>query len=112
MVNYPESFPLEETKDVINAVRSGTVKENLPSFAHDLWVVQGFAQKSLIGDSGPDFSLTSQAAPADFDAVEELDKLVKQVESDTPAAQLSVPWQLILSWALKQLLDLLNDQMG
>lgn len=113
-VDYPQSIPLNEIKIVIDLVRNGQVKSNLSAFAKNLWVVQGFAQKMLIGDgtgaAAPDFSLTAQAAH--FDAVSELEKFVAKAENGEAAAQISIPWDLIIQWALKYLMDLLQEKLG
>lgn len=112
MVDYPGSFPLDEIKSVIENVRNGTVRENIEAFAHDVWVLQGFAQKSIIGEE-PNFSLAAQSAPEGFEPVKELEQLVAQAESDgeTVAAQASVPWQLILQWAINYLLEIIEGRL-
>lgn len=105
MVEYPREFPITEIRNVVSAVRSGTVKDNLSDFAHDLWVLQGYAQYSIIGEGGPTLSI--QSAPEDVCAVEELEKLADSEGSIS--AQSAIPWELILQWALKKLLEELSS---
>jgi len=108
---YPEEFPLSEVKDVVNDVKDGKVKENLQNFAHNVWVVQGYAQASLIGNETPDFVLSTQSVPEDFDAISELEKLCANVEENTVSAQMAIPWEFILQWALKELMDILEEKL-
>lgn len=115
-VEYPQNLPLQEFKSVIDLVRNGQVKNNVAVFAKNVWVVQGFSQKMLLGDGSgsavtPDFSLTSQSATS-FDAIGELEKFVAKVENGEAAAQISLPWDLVLQWAINYLLELLQEKFG
>jgi len=111
-VQYPESFPLKNITTIIDLVRGGEIQTNLDKFAYNVWVVQGFAQKALLGmpsendvpvdvpSDGPGFTLMS--APADVDdeaALQALEALV----SDSPTAQAEIPWEIILPFLLKLL---------
>jgi hypothetical protein len=103
---YPESLPLDEIKNVVNLVRNGQVKEKVKEFAHDVWIVQGYAQGMIIGNPDVDFSLMSQSAG---DAVDALEKLA--ASEDTMEAQMAIPWQMILSWAVTKLLELVEEKL-
>lgn len=115
MVEYPQSIPLLEIKSIIDVVRNGKLKEDLPTVAKSGWIVQGFAQKMLIGEPGstppstPDFSLTSQSS---VDIMAELEKFVAKVESGETTAQISIPWDLVAQWVLKLLLDLIQEKLS
>lgn len=115
-ITYPQSLPLSEIKSVIDIVRAGQVVEKKQTFAFSLWVIQGYGQSILLGASEPDLVLISaQSAPADFDAVVELEKLVTTSESSEPTTQglaSSIAWKFLAKWATEQLLDLLAKNLG
>lgn len=105
-MTYPQDFPVEQVTSLVSLVRDGNVGDNLDVFAHDLWVVQGYAQKVFVGDpgSGVVHSQEVYVKPVDFDAVETLDKLAKQAESGALASQDVGEWKWLLEWALQELL--------
>ncbi len=99
-MNYPQSLPLTEIKTVISLVKSTTVKENLPTFAHAAWVVQGYIQSSMLGNQTTDevaFTLQSTENP--------LNILEKLVDETSVTAQANLPWALILRFIVNQLLE-------
>jgi hypothetical protein len=109
MLAYPDSFPLAEGLNVVTIFRKGEMKAKAAVLAHDLWVLQGYAQKAVIGDPNapvdaptdepkePDFSIFSEEDP-----VAALQK-VCDLHSGDAAAQGLIPWKTILKWALKEL---------
>lgn len=111
-VQYPEEFPLEEVKNIVNLLRNGAVRDNVATFAHDVWVTQGYGQRVLLGSPDPDFSLSTQSVPSESDVVEALEKAAAQAEAGGPSAQASIPWELIVRWALEELTKLLTDRLG
>lgn len=122
---YPESFPVSEIRTLVDLVRGGKVGDNLDDFGYAVWVVQGYAQKALLGapngvddgpsdDSGedgtaPDFTLSPMSAPAEVDEEAALQALEK-LASDEPQAQFEIPWDIILPYLLKLLSDWLTKQ--
>jgi len=121
---YPESFPVAEITTIVDLVRNGKVKDNLDDAAFAVWVVQGYGQKVLIGapngvDDGagngeddatpPDFTLSLMKAPADVDEEVALQALEALVSGD-PQVQASIPWDIILPYLLKLLIDWLSKQ--
>ena len=125
MNSYPANFPLEEVRSVLSIVKSQQIAANKERFAHDLWVIQGFAMSKILGE--PNFSLSSQSAQSEslkdsiqlpsvpndispltadefVSALGELEKSLDQAEGRV-AAQGLVDWKSILSLVLKLLLD-------
>ena len=112
MVSYPDQLPLDEIKSVINIVKSGTVKENLPTLFHDAWVIQGYAQRMLVGD--PDnFSLASSehlvAANQEKDPEAGFRQLQLLAEQDGTSAQAAIDWKEILEWLVTVLIKKLLE---
>lgn len=118
---YPESFPISEIRTLVDLVRNGKVQNNLDDFAFAVWVVQGYGQKALLGapngvddgagedDTAPDFTLTLMKAPADVDEEAALQAL-EALTSDDVAVQAAIPWDIILPYLLKLLVDWLSKQ--
>ena len=97
-MTYPTQIPLAEIKNVVTHVKNGTVSANLKDFAHDAWIVQGYAQYSLIGEaSAPEFG-ASAAAVDGFAALEQLSM------NEGVSAQIAIPWKTILKFILDELL--------
>lgn len=55
MTAYPQSLPLECISAVVSMVRNREVAEKKAEFAHCVWEIQGFAQKSLLGEGEHNF---------------------------------------------------------
>jgi len=108
-MSYPTDLPLVEIQNVVSIIRGGEVKEKFSDFAHDLWLVQGYAQGMIIGKPESNFSLMS--AQAEFDAVAELEKVSNQDENAL-TAQAAIPWGLIMMWALDLLKKVLEEEFS
>jgi D-serine deaminase-like pyridoxal phosphate-dependent protein len=109
--DYPSAVPMDELLNAINLVKSGEFGSNVSTLAHDLWVVQGYAQNALIGAP-----VSTQSASAVFDECdEELCKVQKVADYlSGPSAQAAIPTeilQLLVSWATQQLLALLSTYL-
>lgn len=109
---YPDGFPLDNIRSLVNALRDGTVRDNLQQFAFDVWVVQGFGQKALLGAPGTNdgdngFVLMAVPAAVDTDAAMQA---LEALANDEPQAQASVPWELILAFLLKLLEEWLSKK--
>jgi len=104
MVLYPADVPLSEIQNIVAIVRAGEIAAKKADFAHDVWVLQGYAQSRIIGS--PD--LIASASECE-DPVTLLEKVA--ASSDSVAAQglgdvmSGLGWKTILQWALKILLD-------
>jgi hypothetical protein len=101
---YPADLPLDKVMEVVGIVKSGDIAKKRALIGYDLWLLQGYAQRSVLGD--PDdpngaISLSAVAKPENFDAVAELEK----IGSGAVQAQGAVPWQAILMWALQELVQ-------
>lgn len=94
-VKYPIILPLAEAQNVIAIVRSGAITGNLASLAHDLWVIQGYAQGQILGNP----ALAAYAASPDGDGLAELEKAV--AEASGAASQGAISWALILRWVIQ-----------
>ncbi|MCC9655294.1 hypothetical protein [Rhodopirellula halodulae] len=116
-MQYPDSLPLTEIKLIIDRLRSGTVDGHLDEFAHAIWVVQGYAQKMLIGEAktetpdAPDFELTAQTADTSEQAIQALERAIdkrQELGEGEIVTQAAIPWSLIL----KFLLEILEERLG
>lgn len=96
-VKYPIALPLAEAQNVIAIVRSESILANLPALAHDLWVIQGYAQGQILGNP----ALTAYAAPDGSTGLSELEKAV--AEAKGTVAQGAISWVLILKWVIELL---------
>lgn len=110
-VAYPADLPISECLEIVSILRSGGIAAKKAKFAYDVWVLQGFAQKTILGDPtatlaappAPDVGivLTPSAVPANFNVADELEKLC--AGAGDIQAQMAVPWKQILQWALSEL---------
>lgn len=106
-LDYPVEVPFDSLGTVVEIIRAGAISTRTPEFAHALWNVQGYAQKAFIGEPNVLQPLATKDDEGDEkDVFALLEKLLDS--KDTPTAQLSMPWQLIASWALQELLKLLG----
>ncbi len=96
---YPIMLPLDEAKNIVMYVTTGTILQNLPDFMHDVWVVQGYAQGQLLGN--PDLK-SYTAENATNDGLVELQKAISSAED--PSAQGAINWLLILQWVIELIL--------
>lgn len=55
MTPYPQSLPLDCITRIVGLIRNREVSANKAEFFHCVWEVQGFAQKSLVGDADHSF---------------------------------------------------------
>lgn len=126
MTEYPSSFPLSESVEVVRIIRENQVMQQLPLFSYNIWVLQGFAMKTTIGDPTrqpiqvncvdpvaftPNLNVTPKfiIKPDNFNAVEALEQINASHVNDTDIhVQFAVPWMLILKWALEELIKVLN----
>ena len=96
-MNYPDSLPLTEIRNVLDIVKSGDIKGRVQDLMHDAWVLQGYLQKQMIGS--PSNLLLARQSSEDPIAV--LENAVVQAETNELTAQISVPWSIVLPWLLK-----------
>jgi hypothetical protein len=106
MAMYPNSLPLAEIQSLISIVKGGQIVQDRAKFALDLWWVQGYAQRALLGL--PEGSDMVMAQKADMTPLEVLELVAANAEDgQVLAPQAAIPWQLLLSWALEELKKLL-----
>ncbi len=113
MTTYPKDFPLAESIELVQLVRQQKVKEELPKFAKNVWVLQGYAMKATIGEPGaetPNVALPFAVKPSEFDAIAELEKLNANVDDVT--TQAIIPWTLVLKWILDELIAIVVDEIS
>ena len=96
-MNYPESLPLTEIKNVLDIVKTGDIKGRVQDLMHNAWVLQGYLQKQMIGN--PSNLLLAKQSSEDPVAV--LENVISQADSSELVAQISVPWSIVLPWLLK-----------
>jgi hypothetical protein len=107
MAAYPTELPLYELRQVLAILQSGDIGGQKAEFAKNLWWVQGYAQKTFLGDG----AIAKSAAPAevtDAGAVEAVQKLIEQAESGATAQGLSPFWVYLLAYAAEKLLQYLK----
>lgn len=105
MTKYPDDFPLDNIREIVNIVRSGDIKSQSSVLAYNVWVVQGYGQKMLIGNPDEPISLARVQKVPDADALTILEKVL----SDEPAPQASLPWDFLLSYLFDLLKELLEN---
>ena len=76
MFAYPSDLPLVEIKNIVTIAKSGDVWAQKQLLLHDAWVVQGYAQKMVVGEP-----TGARLQAADQDPLVVLQKLVDDTES-------------------------------
>jgi hypothetical protein len=110
---YPKEFPIAQGLEIVTIAKQNQVKLKLPVFAYDLWVLQGYVQRTFVGDPDAPSPAPSNGGgvltPPDFtslsvsDPIAALEKVCNDYQTDAIAAEASVPWKTILIWALQEL---------
>ena len=104
---YPTQFPIAELTNVINTIKNGQVKENLKIFAHDLWVLQGYAQANTIGNPIPVLTQSMETP------LETLEKILNIAQTPSPQALSLNPFLIqLLKIAIQELMEALQDYIG
>lgn len=101
---YPIDFPLQELQNIVNIVRNNEVATKKEDFAHDIWWVQGYAQRVLIGAPPEIIALKVQN---EIDPITVLEKIIDTNKPTTKAQGVidNIPWKEFLKWALQQLIE-------
>jgi hypothetical protein len=106
---YPLTLPLDEAKNIVMYVTTGTILANLSDFAQDVWVVQGYAQGQILGN--PDIkSYAAADAEPDEKGLAELQKAIASAEDTT--AQGAINWLLILRWVVGLIISYYLSRKG
>lgn len=107
---YPLTLPLDEAKNIVMYVTTGTVLANLSDFAHDAWVLQGYAQGQILGN--PDIrAYAAEGTEAESTAaLAELQKAISSAEDMT--AQGAINWLLILRWVVGLIISYYLNSRG
>ena len=100
-MEYPSSLPLGEIQNIVSIVKSGDVLARRSTLALDLWVLQGYAQRLIIGNPAPENNITAQSADSAFFVLE-------KIANEEPVAQASIDWTIILQWAIQMLLNIVS----
>lgn len=119
MSSYPKDFPLSTALEIISTVKSGQIKANRAKIAHDLWLLQGYAQLTIIGD--PDVDVLASTLPpedtknvsdififsAQADPIDVLQRVCDDSQSpDNISAQSDIPWAELFKWAVGELIKI------
>jgi hypothetical protein len=119
MTPYPDELPLVEIKAIISMVKNGEIANNKATFAHSLWIIQGYAQSRVLGD--PNMNLTIQATPQECcgggcesltvseRALAEMEKLTVTADGEA-APQRFIDWTIIMKYVVEKLLEFLLEQ--
>jgi hypothetical protein len=103
-VSYPQNIPLDAGQTVLRIVRAKSFVEEKALLAEAGWVVQGFAQRTLLGEGRP----VVGSAPVAVNSEEEACAALACF--DTPEAMgadkeaKAIPWALVFA-AIKFLLE-------
>lgn len=108
---YPQDLPVAEGLEIVSIIRNNEIGTKKAKFGYDVWLLQGFLQKTLLGDpavpaplpNNGGIVITPQVIPPSFDAVGSLEKLCLAHQAGTIDAQFAIPWKTILQWALTEL---------
>lgn len=104
-MQYPQTLPLAEIRTVLSTVKSGTIKENLPTFAHAAWVIQGYIQGTALGSTTETEAKTGEVTFT-LQSTENVVAILESLtDENTVSAQASLPWAAILRFILTQLLE-------
>jgi len=114
-LKYPDSLPLDSIKEIVRIIQAGNTVPEKAALAKHLWVVQGYAQKMLVGD--PDSvlvgmqnpTLVPQAMPDNLpDLVSMLEKLaLAESGAEFTAQEFQVPPAWLLQLVIEKLVELL-----
>jgi len=108
MFAYPIEFPYQEIKNVVAIVRSGEIVANRQVLVHDIWVVQGYAQHTIIG-APAEVATPTVSAQSVEDPLSLLEKAAAQAEGDTVTAQFAIPWGVIAKYLAELLLKIVLE---
>jgi len=115
---YPDNFPLTQLTDIVSAVRSGNIAENTSKIALDIWIVQGYGQRSLLGlpeseastpietesetsapiETEPGFKIFS--SPEKDAALIAMEAAVASNQEDSVSTQADIPWDIIIPFLI------------
>ncbi len=89
MSKYPQTFPTEEAQHLYGFVSTGTLRDNIPHAAHDLWWVGGFLAKYAIGEpdnhgsmGDPAEAIKADLSPEELACLQQLSVLENVTASD------------------------------
>ena len=112
MAAYPTEMPIFELRNVLSIISSGNIMAQKTEFFKDLWWIQGYGQKLVLGENA---QLTPAAVEAvtqitsDEEAAAAIQKLIDS--SDTVSEQslisLAPIWSALISWAINKALEYL-----
>jgi hypothetical protein len=105
-ISYPQSFPFTNIQRVISLYRQGSIKDNVDQFAFDVWVIQGYGQKAILGSPQVAKIQSEDQAVTEELVVQYLEKSV----SEEPSAQSMIPWSIIIPFLVRELLKYLENR--
>lgn len=125
-VKYPESFPISNVQNIVAAFRGGSINDDIGQFAFDVWVVQGYGQKAVMGSPSIGIQSSSESCDSpcdkgeaccsketavDSETVCDVDaqcemalQALEDSVSDKPNPQMAIPWSIIIPFLLKELM--------
>lgn len=105
---YPSAIPTDSVRTILNLVKSGELKKNVPEFLLHGWWIWGYSQKVVFGSPADENMLISHA---EFDPVATLEKLAA-MDEDAVVSQVDLNWKELLIWLLNQLQSLIKSEVG
>lgn len=108
MAAYPTELPLFELRSVLSIIQSGEIGAQKSEFAKNLWWIQGYAQKMILGE-GQSLQSAAPVSVTDAQAAEAIQKAIDSAESTEACAQgLNSIWLWILTYAAEKLIAYLQ----
>lgn len=107
MAAYPTELPIFELRSVLSIIQSGDVMAQKAEFFKNLWWIQGYGQKLLLGENAQLIAASAAAEiTTDADAAVAIQKIVDNAEG--PTAQALAPlWTALVTWAINKALEYL-----
>lgn len=108
-VHYPVEFPFDSAREIVRIFNAGTVTTDRASLAESLWNLQGYAQRTLIGEShNIENGVTiykSSPPPNDEEIIALLAEFDKGATADPNVPRFHFPFdpQALLNWCLSVL---------
>ena len=107
MAAYPTELPIFELRAALSIINSGDIMGQKAEFFKNLWWIQGYGQKLLLGENA---QMVAASAASDITTDQEAAAAMQKIidSGDEMNAQvLSTLWTALVSWAINKALEYL-----
>lgn len=107
MLPYPRDLPLDDVRNIVDAIRTRNLQGQTPVLAKSVWVLVGYGLGQTVGEpGGPNvFSCNDPNCPhLSHDEVADSLELLLAPEGVVGVA---IPWAAIIKWGLALLTQLI-----